>query len=293
MTQDHQRIRWLHLSDLHTGKDLAEQKDQFRTLLEDHIPAQLNKGFRPELVFITGDVANRGKKDEYEIFLEKFFLPLIVLLGEDLSRRTFIIPGNHDVDVSEARAIQRHGVLNPDRLPEFLDQSETGLKLRRPLFDRFAAYQQAQMHGLLEVQHDTLFQEKGAYTERVSINGLQVGILGINTAWLSGIEDGSEGDRHQMSPGLSIVRNGLREIKECDVKFVLGHHPVDWYLDDEVRHIRTLFGDHKVLYLHGHLHRIGVDYRVNPSSLHLEIQAGATYQARKDSRLPPNSGRLG
>jgi 3',5'-cyclic AMP phosphodiesterase CpdA len=66
-------IRWLHLSDFHTGKDLAAQETLFNSILanvEERIKSRSE--LAPHFVFITGDIADKGKKDEYEFFNTHF-----------------------------------------------------------------------------------------------------------------------------------------------------------------------------------------------------------------------------
>jgi hypothetical protein len=72
-------------------------------------------------------------------------------------------------------------------------------------------------------QHHWLFSPQGASIRRMNIRGQELGILGLNTAWLSV----SDGDRGNLSPGRSMVEKGLDALQEWDVRIVLGHHPID------------------------------------------------------------------
>src|SRR5437763_86621 len=113
-------IRWLHLSDFHVGKDNYGQLQLFGYIL-DNVRAKVDTGVVPDFVFITGDLANKGQSSEYTSFTEQFVLPLSDLLPNS---RIYAVPGNHDVDRSKARAVQRYGVLS--LVPEFLDPTEQG-----------------------------------------------------------------------------------------------------------------------------------------------------------------------
>mgnify|MGYP004665119815 CR=1 FL=1 len=69
----------LHLSDIHFGrnypeygiKDVFEKKDK---ILEDLISciANIEDGFRPEHIVVTGDIAWRGKKKDFDEAYEWF-----------------------------------------------------------------------------------------------------------------------------------------------------------------------------------------------------------------------------
>jgi hypothetical protein len=74
----------------------------------------------------------------------------------------------------------------------------------------------------------------------------------------------------------------LDKIKACDLRIVLGHHPLHWLIEDEGARLRTLFGHHEVIYLHGHMHRTEGRREEGAGDLFLVFQAGATFQARDE-----------
>ncbi len=264
-------IRWLHLSDFHVGKDNYGQRRMFTYIL-DNIRHKREQGIVPDLVFITGDLGNRGQPNEYEKFNNEFVLPLAELLEDPDFERIYTIPGNHDVDRSRAKAASRYGVL--DEVPEFFDPTEQGFAERRGLLERFAAFTRSD----LTPRSGWLEKAQGAFTHSVSLHGYKLGILGINTAWFSRGDD----DRHQLTPGKAIVESGLEAIKACDVRIVLGHHPLDWFIDDQIDAIRALFGRYNVMYLHGHLHKNRSRQEEGAGRPFLSLQAGACFQARED-----------
>ena len=101
------KMNILHLSDIHFGrnypeygiKDTFEKKDQ---ILEDLISciASIEDGLRPEHIVVTGDIAWRGKKKDFDEAYEWFtkLLSATGLQGKDI---TFCV-GNHDVNRSYA-----------------------------------------------------------------------------------------------------------------------------------------------------------------------------------------------
>jgi hypothetical protein len=267
----YQPIRWLHLSDFHIGKDDYGQRQMFLYILNE-IGAKIESGFIPDIVFITGDIANYGLPSEYEYFIDLFIYPLMELLDRSGRPRIYIVPGNHDVDRTQAKAVQKHDVLL--KLPQFLDPTLPGLQERKDLLSRFGAYIKA---DLPDIGGKWLNSSEGAFIDKFAVSGLNIGILGINTAWLSE----NNYDRHKLSPGKGIVETALEVIKDCDVRIVLGHHPIDWFIDDEIRPIRSMFGKNNVIYLHGHLHRNESTLGNGAGHLFLIIQAGASFQARE------------
>src|SRR5438046_2180712 len=115
---------------------------------------------------------------------------------------------------------------------------------RELLLARFQAYAQAELEQHEAKSSHWLFSAAGAYTVKLEIHGHQIGILGLNTAWLSE----SDADRHQLSPGKGIVETGLRDLRECGTCIVLGHHPIDWFLEEEIQPIRALLGKSNAIY---------------------------------------------
>ncbi|GBC62858.1 hypothetical protein DENIS_3842 [Desulfonema ishimotonii] len=267
-------IKCLHLSDFHVGKDNYGQIQLFDSILE-HIKETVNPISDLEMIFITGDIANRGEKSEYDSFVELFILPLSDILKDPT--KIFIVPGNHDVNRSEARAVRRYNVT--EDIPEFFDPDETGQKERKLLFPRFKNYIDGDFHEFVIEEEEWIYSEKGIFTHVHEKNGYSIGIIGINTAWLSE----SDEDKQKLSPGKALVENGLKEIHDCNLKIVLGHHPLNWF-DEDFTSIKSLFGKNNVIYLHGHLHKINTSQEYGAGQQFLTLQTGAAFQARENEK---------
>lgn len=269
-------IRWLHLSDFHTGKDEHGQQRVAKSIL-DHVQKRVAQGLAPDLVFLSGDIANYGLPAEYQDFADGFFFPLIDMMGSEAVSRTFVVPGNHDVDRRKARAAFRYDVL--DDVPEFFDPTPQGLAEREQYYARFHAFDDNDLTGLREAG-SWLKSEAGTRTMVRQVHGRSVGVACINTAWLCN----SDKDRNRLLAGKALVQPALEQIEGCDLRIVLGHHPIDWLADEEARVLRTLFGRAGVLYLHGHLHQNEGANVEGGGNKFLALQSGAVFQAREDER---------
>lgn len=267
-------FRWLHLSDFHTGKDDIGQSQFFKHIL-DEVRDRVDTGRMPHAVFLTGDIANRGKASEYYKFLEEFYLPLTTILQSNGSNKIFCIPGNHDVDREEAKAVQKYGIT--EKLEHFLDPNAEGFRLREDLLKRFRAFADFDATSAGADSEHWLFSSQGFSTNRIEIDHHTIGVLCLNTAWLS---DGDK-DQLELSPGELILVEGLESIKDCQTRIVLGHHPIDWFTRDEQRRTRALFGQYNVIYLHGHLHENTFTQEIGAGRQFITIQSGASYQARE------------
>jgi hypothetical protein len=131
-------IRWLHLSDFHVGKDDWAQWRLFEKIIE-HVADQKGKGFIPDVVFITGDIANAGQKSEYAEFRSGFLAPLLDALGgKDWPGTLYAVPGNHDVDRGKHPHFDRVLAVSPGS--RFFDPTEEGKGKREILSPRFKRY---------------------------------------------------------------------------------------------------------------------------------------------------------
>ena len=159
-----------------------------------------------------------------------------------------------------------------------------GAHCRKEIIPRFSSYIK---HDLSDFTRSNgnhwLESNNGSVAHRCSIDGQEIkAFSGLNTAWFSDIDVPTcktDCDRFEITPGKMLVEQGLAELSDCAFVIVLGHHPIDWFDRKEVSAVRTLFGKHNVLYLHGHLHKTmnnldegaGFNFRV--------MQSGAAFQA--------------
>lgn len=272
-----ERFRWLHLSDFHVGKDQYGQCCLFSYILQN-VQQAISDGKPPHAVFITGDIANSGTESEYETFLEDFFWPLQELLSNTPSSdRIFIVPGNHDVTRSQARAVRTHGLLS--HIPTFLDPTVDAQFERTSLLPRFKAFidNDSTTGG---AQSHWISSAAGSLTRRILFGSQQIGVLCLNSAWLSSERE----DRHNLSPGKGILEKGLEDLEDTEIVFVLAHHPIDWFVDEEVSSIRSLLSKRPAVYLFGHLHKSGGSSQSVGTRTFLPIQAGAAFQARENEK---------
>ncbi len=270
-----ENLRWLHLSDFHIGKDNYAQIKLFKSIHE-HMKEQKDKGILPDKIFITGDIANSGRKEEYTIFADEFLLPIVDIY--DPLPKVYIVPGNHDIDREkcDVAALSLYDV--PQRKPAFFDTNDKGWEKRKEIFERFAEFQSGWEINDLCFSVEDIFKKEAYFYDIWKKGEYKVGIAGINTAWLSN----SDHDKEKLSIGKWILQEALERLEGCDYKLILGHHPLKWLKEEQKTQASVLLAKHKAIYLHGHMHKNSGGYTVVDDSGFLSIQCGAAFQIRED-----------
>ena len=266
-------VRWLHLSDFHVGKDDYAQRSMFDKIVR-HVQSRIEAGQIPDLLFLTGDLANRGMPVEYEDFCYNLLLPLQQVIGNGIEQRTFAIPGNHDVKRDENEAFSREEMAEPKS--RYFDPSAEGKKRRSLLIPRFAGF----IAGDISAKTAWLDTSEGAFNVIETCRGLKIGIAGVNTVWLSK----DDHDEKKLTPGKPLLEQAVVALRGCDLRLVLGHHPLDWMIPDQRKMIRAVLGQSAAIYLHGHLHDAWAEPTFGAGNTFLAVQCGASFQAREGER---------
>lgn len=268
MENRNKNVRWLHLSDFHIGQENFGQSFILERTIS-HIKDHVEAGLGPDYIFITGDIAYKGKKEEYERFYYEFLAPLEEFIP-DLFSKLYMVPGNHDLDRNVNEGFDRF-LMMPIASP-FFEPHPDSLPRRQMLVQRFKNYIDNDLTG-----HSTLFeQQPGAYTKEVICRDAKLAIIGINTAWLCK----DEKDFRNITPGKALVTKAIESVGQSDLVIVLGHHPIDWIATDHAQPLGKIFGLNHVVYLHGHMHKAWSAPTYNGGSHYLSIQCGATFQAK-------------
>lgn len=259
-------FRWLHLTDLHFGMqgqsplwpNLEELFVNDLRLLHERVGAW-------DMVLFTGDLTQRGSKaefDEVERLLQKLWAHF---KQWGFAPQLLAIPGNHDLvrpaDETDPALIS---LLHSWHLPvvqtpfwEKVDSPQRSLVAKA--FEPFtnwwantsipkpAAFQQGLLPGDCSVSVEVA-------------DGFNIGIVGLNTAYLQLTEGDFEGKLGLDVRQLHGVCSGHAAdwAKQHDICLLLTHHPVQWlsaeaqrHFADEIHHPPERFA----LHLFGHMHK--------------------------------------
>lgn len=155
-------VNILHISDLHYGIGNEDEKEIFnmmRTKMIRSLVRELNKyesglgAWKPDIVVVSGDIANTGDDKEYQAFKSDFYD--FVKNGWELDDDCIIIcPGNHDVMLENVNknkiprpSKSKKGMSPGDELKPLdrintkeLTSSSTGDNIDEPLMSYFHDY---------------------------------------------------------------------------------------------------------------------------------------------------------
>ncbi|MGQ9681635.1 MAG: metallophosphoesterase [Anaerolineae bacterium] len=269
-------ITWLHLSDLHFDADRHTRWQQnvvLQALLEDLRDPEGGGKLRPDLVFVTGDVACHGQPQEYAL-ASSFFDDLLRTLGLPKSR-LFVVPGNHDVnrarvsDSARALAAQLDG---PDAVSRLLSTPAD----RRWFLSRLEDYR-AFVRSYLRGQ-PSLSQRQFHFVRILHLAGLRLAVLGLNSAWLA---YGGAADALHLALGEAQVREALEAAREADVRIALVHHPFEWLMEGERQRCEPLLLQGCDFVLSGHLHHTNLLHVGTPDGDANVFAGGAAYETRQ------------
>lgn len=125
-------INLLWLSDIHFNNEYTEDKtsDSFKYFVDSFLEYAntLNKRKRSKFdyLLISGDIAQSGEKEDYELFKKVILDPLLNVLSNKI--KLLIVPGNHDVKRSLAKGFVNKFLSNSTKRLSFLKEETEDFK---------------------------------------------------------------------------------------------------------------------------------------------------------------------
>lgn len=249
------RISWIHLSDFHFGQgrhiatDL-DRKSVLRCLLQDVELVGSELGV-PDYVFITGDVAHSGKKEQFDeawSWLDE--LAKRLRIGLD---RMLLVPGNHDVDRELVRQhvanlVHKEMRRNPPMLSDLIQTGEI-----ENVWPKLRAYQAFSTRGFGAPKID---HNRPGWRLPLADEPAKAFAVGLNTVLQSyddEDDDVSGGANLQLSAWQ--LEQTLGKCPDDALILALAHHPPDLLSDGEEFVARLSKRPHLLIY--GHVHRQG------------------------------------
>lgn len=262
---------FVHLSDIHfdaAGNTMKGPNRLVREiLLDDLATARREIGQAPDAVLVTGDIAFSGKKAQYDQ-ARQFLADVTDRLGIE-PEQVQTIPGNHDIDrdqvVGSVKAsrdtLRALSPLDADKaLPDFLERDPTD-----PLFAPLGAYNEFALAYSCSVSGGAPYWE---VPWRLG-SGHALRVRGLTTVMLS------DGDDAKANLLVGSDQTTLATSARDDVVLVMGHHPPEWWMDQD--EAETLMQRYASVHLYGHKHR----HKLSVLDASVRLSAGAVHPERE------------
>jgi hypothetical protein len=294
------KLRILHFSDLHERGSRENESFRRRRVLGDawerNLDALLEDG-PVDLVCFTGDVADRGKPEEYgpatdfiEALLERLSLSM---------ERLFLVPGNHDIDRglgkrAWAKLRGKKGLLfqvDPLQLSRWVAGGKPPLGLERVKLEELLSRQSAYREWVAtRLGRKELIPSKSAphpflgYRQTLRLPGhpFDLHVVGLDSAWLAG-DDNDSGKLLLTTDQVGRLTTDKGEPLR-GFRLALIHHPLSDLADRG--DCQKLLADNVDLLMRGHLHDEEVETWEDPDRTSRQLAAGCLYEGHHADEWP-------
>ncbi|WP_416425194.1 metallophosphoesterase [Pseudomonas sp. App30] len=252
---------WLHLSDLHVGqKNQSWLWPNFKSIFIEDLEALLQETGNIDAVIFSGDLTQRGSADEYTELtriLEEIW-ELLLQTGSDPI--LFTVPGNHDLTrpaESPTGEVLKDWWDKPKAREAFWSKDPHYYPHICGAFSNYEAWiQSLREHPSIRMGEPALGFLPGDQSLTLNLDGIKVGLIGLNSAFLHLGAGEYEGKLDlNVKQVLAVTDDAPNEwCLQHDVNFLVTHHPCSWLKDlshfDEHIYQPNRFTAH----LFGHIH---------------------------------------
>lgn len=262
-------IRFLHISDIHLRPQIVKRYDQDRVLrgLIDLLTRDRQE-FPLDLIFVTGDLANAGRADEYALVVE--LLKRIMEITGVPPEHVFVVPGNHDVDREVGRWLLRTLSKDEESVAFFEDAKSRTFHLKK-----LEAYAES-MRALLGKERPLGLAVGEEAVELVEVRGSRLAVASFNSAWFAQGDD----DRGKLWLGEPNVNRAGQRVADLEAPFAIAllHHPLDELHESERDDVEHYFERSFDVVMRGHLHKDKTRAIATQRGGFVEVAGAATYQ---------------
>lgn len=254
----------MHISDLHRGQSrTAQMWGLVRDEIYKDIKRHVSINGQIDLVVFSGDLAFRGATEEFSS-IERELLELWEIFTETGSNPSlFIVPGNHDLsrpeddspfynlanDLREKNGA-RKSLLEKEKSP-YRDEISS-------IFNNYTKFIEKLSTSKIPLALDKHGLLAGDVSAQIKINNLNVGLIGLNTAWTHLTDGNLEGHLDIYPDQLnSLVNNNLPKWSGGNnINFLITHHPASWLNKEALEDFQSniFVSEHFDAHLYGHMH---------------------------------------
>jgi hypothetical protein len=243
-------IRLLQLSDLRFSAQEPRSESALRALVQ-HLRHEVANGLAPDLVVVTGDLAEQGKTDEYARLRTWLDDELWPALSQDSTNQLprehlLLVPGNHDVDPDQIgkSTRRRHQNLLEDEQQDDIAEIMQDADERRLFLRRLDAYVAFYADWLGSPRSEPWWQRS------IPIGATRLHVAGLCSVWSAC----GEQDQGRLLLGTDQINQtvDVAEAERAHWRLALVHHPLEHLAAFDLATARQTIQLHCDLLLHGH-----------------------------------------
>ena len=257
------KISWLHLSDLHMGQQSQWLWNNFKKYFLEDLRRIAEESAPIDLVLFSGDMTQRGSKAQFDALTHELqdIWELLDKLGQHPSM--FTVPGNHDLERPAANDARMKMLTRWDDDPEVVkefwsDENNQYIQLVRAAFSNYVQWQNGLNSCGIPVVPLTTGLLPGDSSASLSLNGVSVGLIGLNSTFLQLNESKFNGKLVLDLRQLNAVTNDDPPTwcDQHDINFLITHHPVSWLSPSVIHDFNAeIFPSGRfTAHLFGHMH---------------------------------------
>ena len=242
-----------------------------------------------DFIVFSGDLTNTGKTEEFLAAKRELIEPVMEAAGlKDRYDRLFLIPGNHDVDRDIVSLLNQDLYNKPQQV---IDEYFIHEKYREVILSPLANYDKF-VHELLGGDE----QPAKGYVQSFEADcKRKISVIGINTAWSSGLHKDIEGhvdDKGRLRVVESQFGSFLPAAPDAGIYIALMHHPFEWFNQDndtvDPGTIEDWLRAKCHFVLRGHKHEPRAQSVKDDVGDFVTIAAGSLFAKEDHSEMPPN-----
>ncbi len=262
-------LSYLHLSDIHFAGEEYKSENSWSEVV-DALTRYLENNSQtmptPDVIIITGDISYEARTEQYErasCFLNELLKALNLEKKKD---RVVLIPGNHDIKRPQGDS-ETHFVPIPigsEMITRILEDEAVA----KQYYSYLDNYNQWTKEFFGDNRFVFRFDHQYFLRTVTTEMGLRIAVAGFNTA-LTDFEKQTKSQTSQSSKkkyenkevfiGEPIIESAFRKLETDeppDLAISLGHHPLGWFMLDNVHgdNVATRIRNGFDIYLNGHLH---------------------------------------
>lgn len=291
MFQPTGRATWLHLSDIHVG--MSNQgwlwpilKHEFFNDLKN-----LHSTEGPwDLVIFSGDLTQKGTPEEFGKLSSILSELWSLFISLDFNPKLFVIPGNHDLirpnHLKPETMVLKDWWGHPEIHDFFWEPKSQYREFINETFNNYKSWKQNLSQLGIPSLDETNGIIQGDSSAVFEANGLRLGLIGLNSAWLQLTNENYEGKLHiDTRQILNVTQDD--PIKWCaqnNFNLLITHHPVNWLAKtSQTSFIENINPPGRfTAHLYGHMHEPNhIKLSSGGSKSKREIQAASLFGLEK------------